>query len=53
MFVIAAQKEVMEQAAKAAKWMPLSCAQQALVGGLGGIAPPVAADVGYVMITIL
>ena len=45
---------MMEEVAKAVKCIPLSCAQQALAGGLGvgGTAPPDAADVGNVMIAI-
>ena len=53
MFVIAVQKQVMDEATKAVKWMPLSCAQQVLAGGLGeGIAPPLGANVGNLMIAI-
>ena len=46
-FLIAAQKILLVELAKASKHLQPYCAQQALAGGLGGgIVPPLAADGG-------
>ena len=46
-FLIAAQKILLVELAKASKRLQPYCAQQALAGGLGGgIVPPLAADGG-------
>ena len=52
-FLIAAQKILLIESAKASKLLQPSCAQQALEGGLGGgIVPPLAADGGSLLLAV-
>ena len=41
------------ESSKASQYLPKSCAQQALAGGLGGgIVPPLAADAGNLLVAV-
>ena len=52
-FLIAAQKILLIELAKASKHLQPYCAQQALAGGLGGgIVPPLAADGGSLLLAV-
>ena len=52
-FLIAAQKILLIELAKASKHLQPSCAQQALAGGLGGgIVPPLAANDGSLILAV-
>ena len=53
LFVIADQKDLLVESAKASQCLQPTYAQQALAGGLGGgIAPPLAADAGNVLLAV-
>ena len=52
-FVIADQKDLLMELAKASQHLQPTCAQQALAGWLGGgIAPPLAADASNVLLAV-
>ena len=52
-FLIAAQKILLIESAKASQHLQPYCAQQALAGGLGGgIVPPLTADGGSVLLAV-
>ena len=52
-FVIAEQKDLLMESAKASQHLQPTCTQQALAGGLGqGIAPPMAAVGGNLLVAV-